>query len=78
MERWPHTLCNARVLLDEDTVKIPQVSQDIHMLGCVISITEMGCIYPLWRRKESFNRKAGISVLQMCPAHSPCPWFCER
>ena len=78
MERWPHTLCNARVLLDEDTVKIPQVSQDIHMLGCVISITELGCIYPLWRRKESFNRKAGISVLQMCPAHSPCPWLCER
>ena len=78
MERWPHTLCNARVLLDEDTVKIPQVSQDIHMLGCVISITELGCIYPLWRRKESFNRKAGISVLQMCFVQSPCSWLCER
>ena len=42
------------------------------------SITELGCIYLLWRWKESFHRKAGISVLQMCLVYSPCSWLCER
>ena len=69
MERWPHKLCNARVLLDVDTVKIPQVSQDIHMLGCVVSITELGCIYPLWSRKEFLIEKQAYQFFK-CAQHT--------